>query len=70
MFDLIEALPAGRYDFVRLCPVRDNETQHGVMGTSERKNEADLPGAAAQEKTNPEPRRIQFGVVASLSRSQ
>src|SRR5262249_20967793 len=32
MFDLVDALPASRYDFVRLCPVRDNETQQGVIG--------------------------------------
>src|SRR4051812_44860847 len=33
MFDLVEALPAGRYDSVRLCPVRDNETQQVIVGT-------------------------------------
>lgn len=37
MFDLVDALPAGRYDFVRLCPARDNETQQGIMGTRQLK---------------------------------
>jgi hypothetical protein len=33
MLDTVSGPPAGRYDFVRLCPVRDNETQHPLIGT-------------------------------------